>query len=29
MGFELHRASWLRVAGCALMVAGLTLIAKL
>lgn len=28
MGFELHRASLLRVAGCALMIAGLTLIAK-
>ena len=28
MGFELHRASLLRIAGCALMIAGLTLIAK-
>ena len=28
MGFELHRASLLRVTGCALMVAGLALIAK-
>ena len=28
MGFELHRASFLRIGGCALMIAGLTLIAK-
>ena len=28
MGFELHRASLVRVAGCALMIGGLALIAK-